>query len=87
MTITPAKEDIDFSIKPELITPSIPTSEWPLLLKNYDKRQFRDLPATSDSFYLQRRIMISEMLTRIQFSLGPVILPPSQQDALPSSVI
>jgi H/ACA ribonucleoprotein complex subunit 4 len=31
-------EDIDFSIKPENVTPSIPTSEWPLLLKNYDKR-------------------------------------------------
>jgi hypothetical protein len=87
MTITPAKEGIDFSIKPELITPNIPTSEWPLLLKDYDKRQFRDFPATSDSFYLQHHIMISEMLTGIQFSLGPVILPPSRQDALLSNVI
>jgi H/ACA ribonucleoprotein complex subunit 4 len=40
MAITSAvKGSIDFSIKPELITPSIPTSEWPLLLKDYDKRQ------------------------------------------------
>jgi H/ACA ribonucleoprotein complex subunit 4 len=31
-------EDADFSIKPENVTPNIPTSEWPLLLKNYDKR-------------------------------------------------
>jgi H/ACA ribonucleoprotein complex subunit 4 len=30
-------EDADFSIKPENVTPNIPTSEWPLLLKNYDK--------------------------------------------------
>lgn len=29
---------VDFSIKPEAAAPSIPTSEWPLLLKNYDKR-------------------------------------------------
>jgi H/ACA ribonucleoprotein complex subunit 4 len=31
-------EDGDFSIKPENVTGDIPTSEWPLLLKNYDKR-------------------------------------------------
>jgi H/ACA ribonucleoprotein complex subunit 4 len=30
-------EEVDFSIKPENVTPQIPTSEWPLLLKNYDK--------------------------------------------------
>ncbi|PGH11370.1 centromere/microtubule-binding protein CBF5 [Polytolypa hystricis UAMH7299] len=29
--------DVDFAIKPEASTPAIPTSEWPLLLKNYDK--------------------------------------------------
>ncbi|EER27545.1 centromere/microtubule-binding protein cbf5, putative [Coccidioides posadasii C735 delta SOWgp] len=32
-----SKSDMDFSIKPEAATPPIPTSEWPLLLKNYDK--------------------------------------------------
>jgi hypothetical protein len=32
-----AAEEADFSIKPQAITPNIPTSEWPLLLKNYDK--------------------------------------------------
>ena len=31
------EEDGDYSIKPENIAPPIPTSEWPLLLKNYDK--------------------------------------------------
>lgn len=33
------KDIADFSIKPEAVTPSIPTSEWPLLLKNYDQRE------------------------------------------------
>ncbi|KAF7846360.1 hypothetical protein BT93_L4501 [Corymbia citriodora subsp. variegata] len=30
-------EQMDFSIKPENATPAIPTEDWPLLLKNYDK--------------------------------------------------
>jgi hypothetical protein len=34
------KDIADFSIKPEAVTPAIPTSEWPLLLKNYDQREF-----------------------------------------------
>ncbi|KAK2882595.1 centromere/microtubule-binding protein cbf5 [Arthroderma sp. PD_2] len=35
---TTGKGDVaDFSIKPEAVAPPIPTSEWPLLLKNYDK--------------------------------------------------
>lgn len=33
------KDIADFSIKPEAVTPTIPTSEWPLLLKNYDQRE------------------------------------------------
>jgi len=40
MAAAAAKEDVDYTIKPEAVTPSIPTSEWPLLLKNYDKRMF-----------------------------------------------
>ena len=32
-----AAEEADYSIKPENATPAIPTSEWPLLLRNYDK--------------------------------------------------
>lgn len=30
-------EQMDFSIKPENVTPTIPTADWPLLLKNYDQ--------------------------------------------------
>lgn len=34
-------EEVEYSIKPENVTPAIPTSEWPLLLKNYDKRKIK----------------------------------------------
>ncbi|OJD21746.1 centromere/microtubule-binding protein cbf5 [Blastomyces percursus] len=37
MTTDAGKMNVDFAIKPEAVTPAIPTSEWPLLLKNYDK--------------------------------------------------
>ncbi|KAL1969065.1 hypothetical protein VTN77DRAFT_899 [Rasamsonia byssochlamydoides] len=37
MAASASKGDVDFTIKPEAVTPSIPTSEWPLLLKDYDK--------------------------------------------------
>ena len=31
-------DEADYSIKPENITPTIDTSAWPLLLKNWDQR-------------------------------------------------
>ncbi|EER40827.1 centromere/microtubule binding protein cbf5 [Histoplasma capsulatum H143] len=37
MATVARKMDVDYAIKPEAVTPAIPTSEWPLLLKNYDK--------------------------------------------------
>lgn len=40
MAVAVAKADVEYSIKPEAVTPAIPTSEWPLLLQNYDKRGF-----------------------------------------------
>lgn len=41
MAATTGKGDVvDYSIKPEAVAPPIPTSEWPLLLKNYDKRMY-----------------------------------------------
>lgn len=33
------EEDDDQIIKPEHITPTIDTSEWPLLLRNWDQRE------------------------------------------------
>ncbi|KAL1957104.1 hypothetical protein VTO42DRAFT_6362 [Malbranchea cinnamomea] len=44
------KSDVEYAIKPEATTPAIPTSEWPLLLKNYDKllvrtNHFTPIPA------------------------------------------
>jgi hypothetical protein len=35
------KADEDYAIKPQADTPAIDTSEWPLLLKNFDKRACR----------------------------------------------
>jgi H/ACA ribonucleoprotein complex subunit 4 len=32
-------EEEDYSIKPQAATPALDTSTWPLLLKNYDKRE------------------------------------------------
>ena len=33
-----AAEEVDYAIKPENATPNISMSDFPLLLKNYDKR-------------------------------------------------
>lgn len=38
--------DEEYSIKPEQVTPSLDTSNWPLLLKNYDKRMDGSNPRT-----------------------------------------
>ena len=35
--VASAQQQGDFSIKPETVQPVLSTSEWPLLLKNYDK--------------------------------------------------
>ena len=35
--VASAQQQCDFSIKPETVQPVLSTSEWPLLLKNYDK--------------------------------------------------
>lgn len=35
-------EEEEYTIKPQATTPSLDTSQWPLLLKNYDKREFPD---------------------------------------------
>lgn len=37
MAVVAKLQEVDYAIKPENVTPVIPTSEWPLLLKNYDK--------------------------------------------------
>ena len=39
MSVQATKVDVEYSIKPEAVTPAIDTSTWPLLLKNYDKRK------------------------------------------------
>ena len=82
-----AKGDVEYSIKPETVTPAIPTSEWPLLLKNYDKRAFLSL---STIFYsitaLLYGVSFESHLTVVeplQYSCEPVILRLFPTAALP----
>ncbi|KAI9847804.1 MAG: centromere/microtubule-binding protein cbf5 [Sclerophora amabilis] len=37
MAVVVTKTEVDYAIKPEAVTPAVETSEWPLLLKGYDK--------------------------------------------------
>lgn len=37
MEVDKKPSEEDFTIKPEAVAPAIDTSNWPLLLKNYDK--------------------------------------------------
>jgi hypothetical protein len=46
----------DFTIKPSAVTPSVDTSTWPLLLKNYDKLLVRSQYL---AFYKRRRISLT----------------------------
>lgn len=39
MAVAVAKEEMDYTIKPEASAASISTSDWPLLLKNYEQRK------------------------------------------------
>jgi H/ACA ribonucleoprotein complex subunit 4 len=38
MAMVLANDEADYAIKPEATTPALDTKDWPLLLKNYDKR-------------------------------------------------
>lgn len=51
MTVAKKGGDVDYSIKPEAVVPAVDTSTWPLLLKNYDKREF-DL-GSMDRIYIE----------------------------------
>jgi H/ACA ribonucleoprotein complex subunit 4 len=33
------EQEGDYTIKPQAVTPTVDTSQWPLLLKNYEKRK------------------------------------------------
>ncbi|KAI9742020.1 MAG: centromere/microtubule-binding protein cbf5 [Cirrosporium novae-zelandiae] len=37
MAMEGVQQEIEYSIKPQAVTPALDTSQWPLLLKNYDK--------------------------------------------------
>jgi len=39
---TKKEQEVDYTIKPEALTPAVDTSSWPLLLKNYNNCMFED---------------------------------------------
>ena len=39
MALVAKEKEAEYSIKPENVTPALDTSTWPLLLRNYDKRE------------------------------------------------
>lgn len=55
MAMILANDEADYSIKPEAATPALNTSDWPLLLKGYDKRNF----ALNASISLLRSLTLS----------------------------
>jgi hypothetical protein len=60
----------DFSIKPEASAPKLDTSEWPLLLKNYDKLLVRSshfTPIPSGCSPLKRDITTYIKFSRLCF--------------------
>ena len=48
MVVAKNGEEKDYSIKPEAVTPTLDTSTWPLLLKNYDKREYNAILGSID---------------------------------------
>lgn len=34
------QQEDEYTIKPQAVTPAVDTSSWPLLLKNYEKREY-----------------------------------------------
>ena len=68
--VASAQQQGDFSIKPETVQPVLSTSEWPLLLKNYDKLLVRSshfTPIPSGCSPLRRDITSYIKLTCLIF--------------------
>jgi hypothetical protein len=38
MALVKSNDEMEYTIKPEAVTPTVDTSSWPLLLKNYSNR-------------------------------------------------
>ena len=67
----------EFTIKPEAVVPAVDTSEWPLLLRNYDQ-----CTSLSHHPFIPRVAIAND---RRQYSFVPVTLHPFLVDALLSS--
>lgn len=55
-------EEDEYTIKPQATTPALDTSSWPLLLKNYDKRESPRDPQLQHLFWLSLRVSIASCL-------------------------
>lgn len=53
-------DEDEYTIKPQATTPTIDTSSWPLLLKNYEKREF--LPLFLPMIALMRCFFLLELV-------------------------
>lgn len=66
-------QEMDYAIKPEAVTPTVSTEDWPLLLKNYEKCASFEL-----FFPLSPGVMLtSNFFLPAQCSFAPVTSPRS----------
>ncbi|CAL5874111.1 uncharacterized protein PFLUO_LOCUS8398 [Penicillium psychrofluorescens] len=76
MAVVKSSQELDYAIKPEALTPSIPTSEWPLLLKNYDQLlvrtgHFTPIPAGSSPLKRDLKSYISSGVINLDKPSNP----------------
>lgn len=57
MALVKANEEAEYLIKPENVGPSLNTSDWPLLLRNWDQRMYIHWKCPRDLFgvFIERR--------------------------------
>jgi hypothetical protein len=67
MAMVVAQKEIDYTIKPEAITPAVDTSSWPLLLKNYN-----NCMAATFSYYKTKLIITQYLFALVTLRLSPM---------------
>lgn len=74
--------DDEYTIKPQASTPQLDTSNWPLLLKNYDKRKSSP-PYLHLSLSFVVPAHVNTRFSALQFSSAPATSPRSPPAAAP----
>lgn len=57
----------EHQIKPETITPKVDTTEWPLLLKDYDKRELLGSADKTHEMHARAQFLLHELFASIVF--------------------